>query len=591
MRDETSRPAVAGRRFVRPLYAGAVAAGALALLALGTGGSLRTTALTPVAVSALLLAAVVAAIARLTDLRTRAEPAEGDAATDEIPALPDLRMFARLGVGITLAAAGTAALLVAVRAIVQTQTAAPAGNATIVTGLALAVVSFALSAAARWSAASAGPALPEAPGLAGWLRGCQWIALLTAAGLVARGMRLPLLDADRWLVTALLVPCALCAAELAARGAMRLATPRDRVALVAPVGLVTLDVVFHPRGPVAGVADAAERELGLSLRSAWALGFVLRRLPALALAMTLVLWLSTALVVVAPDEQGVRLRFGRLASPDPVEPGLHVAWPWPVEAIERYPVRRTQTLSLGYTGPQKSSLLWAQTHASEEYTLLLGDGRELVSVDALITYRIRDVVRWALASQNTRDTLEAVAYRLLMQVTVTSNLDRLLSVDRSRFAHQFAERLQREIDARRLGLEVLHTGFTSLHPPVAVAAEYQAVVSAEVARRTIVVRAQEERERVLPAVTAEAEAEVMSAQAAAAHRVAEATGNASAFVDALGQYRAAPGLFAFRRRLETLEQGAAGLSLYVVDRRVAAEGGELWIDLRSGATGPAGGTR
>src|SRR5438132_678441 len=106
---------------------------------------------------------------------------------------------------------------------------------------------------------------------------------------------------------------------------------------------------------------------------------------------------------------------GRLAggSAVPVEPGLRLKRPWPFEDVDRYPVRRVQTLGLGYAGPSKASLLWGRRHAGEEYQLLLGDGRELVSVDATVSYRIRDVVAFALAFENPRETLEALAYRLL----------------------------------------------------------------------------------------------------------------------------------------------------------------------------------
>src|SRR5262249_6582750 len=135
-----------------------------------------------------------------------------------------------------------------------------------------------------------------------------------------------------------------------------------------------------------------ERRLGLSLRSAWALGFVRRSLGVLAASLIVLVWASTVLVVVGPQEQGIRLRFGRLAARAPVLPGLHAKWPWPLETVERYPVTRVQTLGLGFAGPRRESLLWGRAHAGEEYQLLLGDGRELVSVDATVSYRVRDVL-------------------------------------------------------------------------------------------------------------------------------------------------------------------------------------------------------
>jgi regulator of protease activity HflC (stomatin/prohibitin superfamily) len=157
--------------------------------------------------------------------------------------------------------------------------------------------------------------------------------------------------------------------------------------------------------------------------------------------------------------------------------------------VDRYPVTRVQTLGLGYAGTAKESLLWGRRHAGEEYQLLLGDGRELVSVDATVSYRIGDVLAFALGSQNPRETLDALAYRLLMRATVATDLDRLLTADRAAFAQRFAATLQQAADAQGLGVEILHVGFTSLHPPVGIAGAYEDVVSAEIERETRAARA------------------------------------------------------------------------------------------------------
>jgi regulator of protease activity HflC (stomatin/prohibitin superfamily) len=290
------------------------------------------------------------------------------------------------------------------------------------------------------------------------------------------------------------------------------------------------------------------------------------------------------LVVVGPQEQGIRLRFGRLASRASGPPGLHVKWPWPLETVERYPVTRVQTLGLGFAGPAKESLLWGRRHAGEEYQLLLGDGRELVSVDATVSYRIRDVLAFAFGSQNPRETLDALAYRLLMRETVAIDLGRLLTADRAAFARRFAMALQQASDAQGLGFEILHVGFTSLHPPVGIASAYEDVVSAEIERETRAARARVARETTVPAAEAEAARVVREAEAEAARRLADAAGAAAGFRAALDAARASPELFRFRRRLEALEDGLAERSLFVVDHRLRTGAGELWIDLRPGTS-------
>jgi regulator of protease activity HflC (stomatin/prohibitin superfamily) len=261
-------------------------------------------------------------------------------------------------------------------------------------------------------------------------------------------------------------------------------------------------------------------------------------------------------------------------------PGLHLKLPWPLEIVDRYPVRRVQTLSLGYAGPAKDSLLWARAHSGEEYQLLLGDGRELLSVDATVTYRIRDVLAFALGSQNPREALGALAYRRLLQVTVGTDLDRLLTADRAPFARRFAADLQKACDAYGLGLEIVHVSFVSLHPPVGIARAYEDVVSAEIDRVTRAARARAEREARLPAAQAEAAKEIQAVEADAARRLADARGSATTFRGTVDAARSAPDLFRFRRRLEAIEDALTGRSLFVVDQRLRTGTGDLWIDLR-----------
>jgi regulator of protease activity HflC (stomatin/prohibitin superfamily) len=254
--------------------------------------------------------------------------------------------------------------------------------------------------------------------------------------------------------------------------------------------------------------------------------------------------------------------------------------------MDRYPVTRVQTLGLGYAGPPKDSLLWGRTHAGEEYQLLLGEGRELVSVDATVSYRIRDVVAFAFGSQNPRETLDALAYRLLMRETVATDLDRLLTADRTEFAKRFAVTLQQACDVQGLGLAILHVGFISLHPPVGIAGAYEDVVSAEIERETRAARGRVYQETTAPAAQAEATRAIREAEAEAARRLADAEGAAARFRAALSASRTSPELFRFRRRLEALEDGLADRSLFVVDHRLRTGAGELWIDIRPGTQTP-----
>jgi len=116
-----------------------------------------------------------------------------------------------------------------------------------------------------------------------------------------------------------------------------------------------------------------------------------------------------------------------------------------------------------------------------------------------------------------------------------------------------------------------------MHPPVMVAADYQAVVSAELRKVTAVVNAQVFRNQTVPAAEASVVVSTNTARAQGAQALARAAGEAWSFRTLESQYRAAPEDYLFRRRLETLEQGLAGRAFTVVDARIQRDGGELWL--------------
>jgi membrane protease subunit HflK len=221
--------------------------------------------------------------------------------------------------------------------------------------------------------------------------------------------------------------------------------------------------------------------------------------------------------------------------------------------------------------------LWAVEHAPNEFTLVLGNGRDLITVDAGVQFRIRNAAAWRYNCQNPAQALSAIAYRAVMRNTVNLTLSDALSQNVAGLTVRMRAMIQRDADALGLGVEIL--GFTvgGMHPPVKVARDYQAVVSAEIQKVTAVVNAQVYRARVLP----EAEASVVrganQASADAAEALGKAAGEAWSFRTLEAQYRAAPALYFFRRRLETLENGLVDRNFTILDHRFQRDGGEIWI--------------
>jgi len=414
---------------------------------------------------------------------------------------------------------------------------------------------------------------PEAPGLC---RGARVVAWILIAAAVSIG-----LDLARQQTGVGILHLAVAAVNAAlCLGLVAVTSGEDNGVATFPLDIGVLSLLGSRTNIVASILDAAQRQLGIDLRSTWALTVVRRSVEPLAIGLCLLGWLSTSLTVVRTDEQGLVERLGIPVGGEPLMPGLHLHWPWPVDRVFRIPVQHVQTLTVGHEGQEEGgpeNVLWAREHAANEYTLLLGNGRDLITIDAAVQFRIADARAWHYHTQNPADALRAIAYRAVMRSTVNRTLAEALSENLTTLTAQMRTMVQQDADALGLGVDVVAFTVGGMHPPVAVASDYQAVVSAEVGKVTATVDAQAFRNRTVPGTEAAVVASENKARAEGAEALARAAGGAWSFRTLESQYLAAPEEYRFRRRLEALEQGLAGRRFTVVDGRIERDGGELWL--------------
>lgn len=474
---------------------------------------------------------------------------------------------------ITLVRAGTFALgAVAILLVVQGSTATPAPlTAGIAAVICLAAAGLS-GTAARYLAGIDPSRFPEAPGLCRGARVTGWIFVLTALsfGLAWAGLQTIIQILH---VAVLVMLAAVC------YGLFRARQPRGDPP-VFPLDFTALFVLGARTNLLASILDSAEAQLGIDLRSTWALTVIRRSLEPLVIGLFLLAWLSTSLTVVGVEEQGLVERLGVPVGGGPLSPGIHLHWPWPVDRVFRVPVKRVEALAVGHEGEEgggPENVLWAVEHAANEYTLLLGNGRDLITVDATVQFRIVDARAWRYHSQNPAEALTALAYRAVMRNTVNRTLSEALSENVATLTSRMRAMVQSDADALDLGVEVMAFTVGGMHPPVMVAADYEGVVSAELGKVTAVVNAQAFRNQTVPFAETIVLMGANRARAQGAENLAQAAGQAWSFRTLESEILTSRQEYYFRRRLETLEKGLAVRPFTIVDTRFQRDGGELWL--------------
>ena len=225
--------------------------------------------------------------------------------------------------------------------------------------------------------------------------------------------------------------------------------------------------------------DYLEKNTGISMRSLWSVKYIKKIAPAAILISALCLWLSTSIVVVGPYQEAAVYRIGALQD-ELLQPGLHFVLPYPFDKAEIYDTKTVQKVTIGYKSNESTDNIWTSSHGEDEYKLLLGGGDELVSINLRLEYKITDLKQYLKSSKSPESIMEALAYELVMEQTISTDLSSLLSVNRYEFAKNFREELTRKLDEKNIGIEVVSVVLESIHPPVEIADVYQELISAEI---------------------------------------------------------------------------------------------------------------
>ena len=226
------------------------------------------------------------------------------------------------------------------------------------------------------------------------------------------------------------------------------------------------------------------------------------------------------------------------------------------------------------------SFLWSKPHAREEFELVLGNGTEVVVVDAFVFYKIREdrqgFLDYAYGFQNPVAAMEGYAYRALMEQTRAATLEQVLSANRAEFAQRVEDSLRDDVAANRLGIDIVDVALINLHPPIEAAPDYLDVISARIDAERFQTEADAERLVTIQESQTKSSTAISTSQVEAARRVGAALEESGEFIAVGKAYEVAPEAFRFRMRGDVLAEVLGRQPWLLIDKSFAGE----YLDLR-----------
>ncbi len=341
----------------------------------------------------------------------------------------------------------------------------------------------------------------------------------------------------------------------------------------------------QPEGIFKTAAQALDYQFGFKVSETWFYRFLQKALAWLVLVQVLVLLLSTCFVFIETGEEALLERFGRpVEGREVLGAGLHLKFPFPIDRVHRFRTEQIQSFTIGAEKADEheaKTVVWSVAHEKEENMLVASretasnvstnnaSGKKsppvnLLSVSIPVQYQITNLAAWAYNNEGGETLLTNLAQSEVVRYLVSSDIIELMSRGRAEAANVLREHIQTAANERKLGVNIVFVGLEDIHPPVAVASEYERVVGAIQTRIATNLAAQAFSIETNALARADAFKRLRAAEADRKNVEVTALARIALFTNQLPAFRAAPQVYAQRRYLEALARGSKNARKYVI---------------------------
>ena len=277
------------------------------------------------------------------------------------------------------------------------------------------------------------------------------------------------------------------------------------------------------------------------------------------------LWLFSGFYRVLPDEQGVVTRFGEFVKL--TQPGLNYALPYPIESVQTPKVLQINRVEIGIRGSDTGG----GRDVPEESLMLTGD-ENIVDVDFVVFWRIKNAGNFLFNIQNPANTVKEVAESAMREVVGESDIQPILTQARQKTELAVQQLMQKTLDSYKAGVVITQVQLQKVDPPQQVIDAFRDVQAARADQERFQNEAQAYANKVIPEARGDAERIIQAAQAYKEQTVADARGEAARFEKVYEEYRKAPEVTRRRMFLETMENVFGDMDKIIIDENGRGQG-------------------
>ncbi len=257
----------------------------------------------------------------------------------------------------------------------------------------------------------------------------------------------------------------------------------------------------------------------------------------------LLVWSLFGFYTIQPAELGVVTQFGKYK--ETTEQGLNWHIPYPIETVQKVNVEQVQAIN--------------------HRALMLTKDENIVVIELVVQYRIKNAENYLFKVDDPEDTLRQATESALREIVGSSKMDDVLTSERTRVAMETKQVIQAIIDPYEVGLTVTSVNMQNAQPPAAVQAAFADVIKAREDEERSKNKANAYANGVIEKAKGTVDRLVEEAEAYKAQVTAKSLGDTQRFLSVLTAYEKAPDITRQRLYIETMESVFSKTSKIMID--------------------------
>lgn len=287
--------------------------------------------------------------------------------------------------------------------------------------------------------------------------------------------------------------------------------------------------------------------------------------PWLIVAIMLLVYGLSGIYIVAPDERGIVLRFGRVVREADPGPGYHL--PWPFEQVIKPAVTQIRKEEFGFrtvaVGPP------ARYRDVDREALMLTGDENIVKLQFIVQFKVKTgstgATDFLFNVRDPVDTVRDAGEAAMREVLGRNDIDNALTEGKEQVQQDAQALLQRILDQYQVGLEVVTVKLQDVDPPNQVSDAFKDVISAQQDKERLINEARGYANDVVPKARGQAAQLLNEAQGYSAAKVQDASGAAQRFSALQQEYEKAKDVTRLRLYIETMEQVLPRVNKIILD--------------------------